>query len=117
MKSIDNGDGPNMTVLEMAQDILANRNDDRCFINKHYSRIICKRVVELEDLLRWRKCGEEMPENDELVLATDSDFEGIELASWSNGAGLWCGAGGELHKRDWYTHWRPIGPLPEGGEG
>ena len=47
LKSIDAGDGANMTPLEMARDIVRNRDDSRCALNSHYSQILAREIIRL----------------------------------------------------------------------
>ena len=72
-------------------------------------------LVAKRDMLRWRKWPEERPEEPMTVwLCTDGGatgsgyFDGKEIHDGNNG---WNG-----HVTRW-THWRPIGNLPEGSEG
>ena len=67
------------------------------------------RLSDVEYLLRWRKVGEEMPETVALYLVLQGRM--AKLLWWR----------GDCHDADdWkhfgVTHWRPIGPMPEGGE-
>lgn len=49
MKSIDTGDGATMTELEIAQDIIGNRNDGRCSLNNYYSRKMALELIRLDE--------------------------------------------------------------------
>ena len=57
---------------------------------------------KLRDLMRWRKVGEEMPTDRGYYLT-------IELGKHCF-LDFWPGEWKRI------THWRPIGPMPEGGE-
>ena len=60
-----------------------------------------------QELLRWRKVGEEMP--------TDSGYC-IVMCQGSAALYLWLSGISPTFAEMGVTHWRPIGPMPEGGE-
>ena len=59
------------------------------------------------DLLRWRKVGEEMPPEAGYCIVMCSGSAALYL--------LLPGVSPSFAEMD-VTHWRPIGPMPEGGE-
>lgn len=67
----------------------------------------CNKVVELEDLLRWRDAGIEPPKSSGKYLTIG--VHGVVCSDAFDVDSGW------EHKFMMWTHWRPLGPLPELG--
>lgn len=71
------------------------------------------RAEDVSDLLRWRKVEDGVPENQRtvLVLLKNGDFD---VAVFDPEAGWLAPDSDEFYSEP--THWRPIGPMQEGGK-
>lgn len=70
-------------------------------------------LKQLKDLLRWRKVGEETAPVSTLLILWHPN-NGIRLSNWNRT--IPADIIEKSLRKEGVTHWRPIGPLPEGGK-
>jgi hypothetical protein len=94
---------------------VADLESENADLRHNEARIAAEKEVErLEGLLRWRKWPEERPT--EPMAVWICTFGGSKGVGYFNGKEVNDGNNGwNGHVTQW-THWRPIGPMPEGGE-